>query len=526
MKKYIYLMVVAVSLISHSCYEDKGNYEYTSSKQVTVEPFEKDYSRITLKQMLNIEPVIKNEMKGDTYEYLWTAYPKVKPDQENDKGFKIDTLSTERNLNYLVTLKPGKYTICFRLTNKSKNDLGLFTTSELNISTEFSEGIYVLKELGGNSEIDFVNNNGEVSPDLMSKSLGESLKGKPISLSYLASMSYLDEMSSLYVEGRFVFPVSEDDMAMISTDDVTKLRGYEEMFYSVPFQKEQPYCFYPGVYYGVGHHSSKGIYADPQWAIWGMMGSGLFSPKGKFIDDLNYELHFNTILGAQGTMAFDVKNGRFILIDGGASVGLFDDTKSLVKYTGIKEKLLFMGSSVVGDSYGYAIFENTATSERSLYLMDPLDLSSGEAPSTTIQPIPSSLKFSKATYFATCRKGASIIYFVSENKLYAYNVSSKTEQELSITGLPSYDAITYFDTMYSEIGASDKHYNYFIVGTTKGSTYTVSIYDMIGGIPSGASKRSFSGTGKVHTLQLVDPIKRDAPNFGDGTARAAMSISY
>lgn len=519
-------MLIAVSLISHSCYEDKGNYDYTSSKQVTVEPFEKSYSRVTFKQTLDIKPDIKNEIAGDSYEYLWTAYLKVKPDMENDKGFRVDTISTERNLNYAVALKPGKYTLSFRLTNKSKKELGLVTTTELNVSTEFSEGVYILKEIGGNTEIDFVNNSGEVSSDLLNRFIGGSLKGKPVSLSYLASMSYLDKESSLYVEGRFVFPVSEDDMAMISTDDISKLRGYEEMFYSVPFQKEQPYCYYPGVYYGVGYNSSKGIYADPQWAIWGMMSSGTFAPKGKYVDDLNYELHFNTIFGAQGTMAFDVKNGRFIHVDGGSVVMLYDDSNSSVKYTGIKDKLLFMGSSVVGDSYGYAIFENSTTSERSLYLMNPLDLSSGEAPSTTIQKIPSTLKFATATHFATCRKGGTIIYFVSENKLYAYNVMSKTEELLSLSGISSYDSITYFDTMYSEIGDSEKHYNYFIIGTVTGNAYTVSIYDMVGGIPSGAPKRSFSGTGKVHTLQLVDPIKREAPNFGDGTARAAMSISY
>lgn len=526
MKKYIYLMLVAVTLIFHSCYEDKGNYDYTSSKQVTVEPFEKSYSKITFKQTLEITPDIKNEMAGDSYEYLWTAYPKVKPEFENDKGFKIDTISTERNLNYEVALKPGKYTVSFRLINKSKKELGLVTTTVLNVTTEFSKGVYLLKEIGGNAEIDFINDRGEVLPDLMSKSIGEPLKGKPVSLSYIPCMSYLDKENGLFVEGSFVFPISEDDMAMISTDDVTKLRGYEEMFYSVPFQKEQPYCFYLGNYYGIGHHSNKGIYADPQIAYWGMLGSGMFAPKGKYVDDMNYELHFNTIFGAQGTMAFDVKNGRFIHIDMSATVGLFNDLNSSVKYTGIKDRLLFMGSSVVGDSYGYAIFENSATSQRSLYLMNPLDLSSGIAPSTTIQTIPSTLKFAKATHFATCRKGAAIIYFVSENKLYAYNVLSKTEELLSLAGITSSDSITYFDTMYSEIGESEDHYNYFIIGTVASNTYTVSIYDMVGGIPSGTPKRRFSGTGKVHTLQIVDPIKRSGPDFGGDGVRSATSISY
>ena len=91
------------------------------------------------------------------------------------------------------------------------------------------------------------------------------------------------------------------------------------------------------------------------------------------------------------------------------------------------------------------------------------------------------------------------------------NPDNGSTQELTFQSLPAGD-ITYFQTMFNITSDPDSpnYLNSFIIGTTEGGRYTVSQYNMIGGIPvrNQGPVNSFSGDGKVKTVQFANQTKK------------------
>lgn len=83
-----------------------------------------------------------------------------------------------------MELKIGSYTVVCEVTHKAS---GYFTTAtfNLNVTSDFSQGFYVLKETAdGNTELDFYNHlKKTTNNDLLAKVLEAPLAGEPRNLS-------------------------------------------------------------------------------------------------------------------------------------------------------------------------------------------------------------------------------------------------------------------------------------------------------------------------------------------------------
>ena len=104
---------------------------------------------------------------------------------------KIDTLSQEKDLDWIVSADPGIYRLVFEYRDK-QNGIANYIESELIIESKYFRGWYVMKQNGETTDIDFF------SPDfqntgLIQKSRGEALTGRPRSLGYIGDYAYMDE---------------------------------------------------------------------------------------------------------------------------------------------------------------------------------------------------------------------------------------------------------------------------------------------------------------------------------------------
>ncbi len=138
MKKYSYCILL-MALCLFSCVEDEGNYDLNPVNRVTIEGLDEDgYSVMSNVDVLNIDAnvigTINEKNDADAYEYQWVI--------KNSEG-KRDTVSTDRVLNYEVTLAPGTYTLYFEVYDKT-SELKWSEYTYISVSTEMSRGFLIL----------------------------------------------------------------------------------------------------------------------------------------------------------------------------------------------------------------------------------------------------------------------------------------------------------------------------------------------------------------------------------------------
>lgn len=141
MKYRNYLFVLSLLLIGISCAKDKGNYDYSSLNDVTINEFNKGEPYIrTIGKIVEIEPDMKFKLVKDenAFSYLWIIGK--------------DSVSTQRNLNYTIPdgSACGKLECSYVVENKS-NGMKYFQRFIINVVNPFNFGYYILCKGSDNS---------------------------------------------------------------------------------------------------------------------------------------------------------------------------------------------------------------------------------------------------------------------------------------------------------------------------------------------------------------------------------------
>ena len=111
-----------------------------------------------------------------------------------------------------------------------------------------------------------------------------------------------------------------------------------------------------------------------------------------------------------------------------------------------------------------------------------------------------------------------MIYFVTDGKLYSYNINEKKETELTLQGLGAGEEIVYLRNRYWTGGTKD--FNYLAVGTHSGDRYKVYFYELQGATPTGVPVRILEGEGKVASVHYV------TTEFDAITSRTDYPLSF
>lgn len=140
--------VWGIILLSASCYDDQGNYDYNWITEVEVDKLPDRVEVVG--DILNIQPTLtfinKEEKQSTTedYSYLWIAVTR------NSR----DTIGRELNLNYRITLAPGTYQVEFQACDLH-NDVSWMQKFSLKVMVELPEGWLFLQDKADQAELAF-----------------------------------------------------------------------------------------------------------------------------------------------------------------------------------------------------------------------------------------------------------------------------------------------------------------------------------------------------------------------------------
>ena len=198
MKKWLIILGV---LLSVSCFDDKGNYDYADLGEVTIEGIATDrwYELFAYSDTLKIPVKITSTRYTngeEPYTYAW-KFTKLNAPTMDEQDNPIDyTISREKNLAYVPAFSAGDYNCFFVVTDTI---LGLQKKVDffVRLRTAVSEGWMILCEENGEARLDWVMNLTE-KEDRISRNVwadNELKLGKP----YAIFSAYFLRGSNRYV---------------------------------------------------------------------------------------------------------------------------------------------------------------------------------------------------------------------------------------------------------------------------------------------------------------------------------------
>ncbi|SKB70294.1 PKD-like family protein [Sphingobacterium nematocida] len=143
-KLYTIHFFVIVFLLG-SCSKDLGNYSYHDINEVNIAGLEQSYTAVFKSDTIRISPTLVFSEDTDTpdrYTYEWKL---VKSTPTTDLDWKGTIISTERDLDYLVSAVPGSYSIYYKVKDK-ETSVTWTTRTVLNVTTQTATGFLLIGE--------------------------------------------------------------------------------------------------------------------------------------------------------------------------------------------------------------------------------------------------------------------------------------------------------------------------------------------------------------------------------------------
>ncbi|WP_437918096.1 PKD-like family lipoprotein [Sphingobacterium sp. LRF_L2] len=495
MKKYLSIIIpLLCNFLIISCYKDKSNYNYTEVDNIVIAGIEAEYSQITGADTLTINPIIQTTHDTTNFEYTWLLY---------DKDNNIDTIGKQRNLSFPIVKAPGEFKLLYFAKDK-KTNLVANVTANLEVSSVYSKGHYILKETSdGNTDIDLLQDGGDLVSDILLKSQGATMNGKPRSLGILYNKPIIDPETLGKTTANCMGIITHNARVnILRVADMAKLGDHSSMFFA-EVENDVPYKFYTNYIYSV-YLSSTGTYSV------GGSGTGIYgSPTNSSISGASDQWAF--VEASLGFMYWDESNRRILYNNYGSTTS----TLTSVNYptSNLNYDCLHMGNYF---GMVYILFKDRSDASK-VYLYKVTGSSPFSVPSvTSVTEIPQNSKLKTATYFANNAKTAQLIYFVASNKLYAYDITTNSEMEVSPQGLPENETITYISNRYNYYTSPKQ--DYLTIATYLNGEYKILMYNIVGGLPYGNAARITSGKGKVkethYMLSTFSSVYEGSPSYG------------
>lgn len=485
-------MLAVMPWVFSSCYSDDSSLGDPSSVQsieITDIPAQSVISYVG--NILSITPEITTDYPESDLQYTWYLYV---ANSFDGAGFRDMEIGHERTLNYEVNLASGAYVIVLEVKSLTTG-YARYTRTSLNVSTEFSNGFYILKEVdGGQTELDMVSDNG-LSSNLITKVSGEPMRGTPVSLAVMYMQQYVNPDTKEMGVSNMLNIFTTADYRAYRTEDMQQTFDHSTICYAGEANDDVYYNISNGANYGF-LMSKKGISSKR------MQGANILS-TGKFslpaIDD-EVTKHIQMLSCGRMGMAYwsNLKHG-IRRTDNNCSYA----TDVTSDPTGQEQCLASGINRIGGVETIWFLSEDKSAGKRYLYRI------TGMGALTEKKELSASLHLSKASVVAACGGSASYIYSVDNGKLYAYGWANDTEVEVALLGVTeSIDFVT--NQWFWVAGFGDTSYNFdnLIVGVHSGSNYKLYFFDsLVGGIPTKEAYHTASGTGRVKCIRRVTPVQ-------------------
>lgn len=208
-------------LLVAACTEDKGNYDYVPLNELTLEGMEVTY-QVEKDSAFAITMTITGEAGffEANYDFLWYAWNSL------DEESIPDTLSYEKDLDMVMSLPIGEYTLRYVVTEK---ETGVYYAAEADLSVinSFSKGVVALSRIeGGDSDLTFINSVNTVTKHAYKEAnAGVSAGNGPIGIYYLGGT---------YGTKNVLLISTEEKQMTVEPADFTDYRSLAGWFYIEP----------------------------------------------------------------------------------------------------------------------------------------------------------------------------------------------------------------------------------------------------------------------------------------------------
>ena len=493
MRKITYLLLAFFASLQ-ACIEDEGNYVYEDLVRLSVDSLQKSYQIRSMIDHLTIKPNITSS--GD-YNCCWMLYS-----LSDLANINVDTISQEKELNYLVTEPSGAYRLTLCVTDNQTGD-ALYTSAEVNIATVYNDGWYVLKEINEATDMDMFTLEDEKMENLFLNLFDSHMDGIPMDFSYTPAYTYVDKESIKHYNERILWVCSDQNVYMLKLADMALIYEHDELFYGdipndipyhVSFGASRSYYLYM---------SSAGIFflhsASPSSGRFGLPAS---LENGYALNPLSYNMNNSTVF-------YDDKNCRFIAMNNG-NLRAFSDEDSEENIPAFVPNNLNCDVLMLDRTMnlGFAILKERTTGELLVLELTP---SSHDSYSPTFSnPInanhsvrlPASHAMSSATHFAL-NHNMAYIYYTDGSRICLYDLYTHSIKENLIT-LNANEKISFLKHLHwnPSKNKDEDEFEYLVIGTTHGDEYTLHFYDLFAGEPNKEVK-TLSGTGKIKDVQFI-----------------------
>ena len=494
MKRIICGIFVAVSVFLVSCYDDKGNYDYTTIENIVMTGMESEYSVVAPFDTLRISPQFAGK---ENYDCLWTLFPVAAVDAVPD------TLSTLPDLEYPVVHEPNTYTLVLTVISKLNGDTQYFT-SQVNVRSEFSVGCYILKEIEGGTDIDLYSPEFELAGNILHGMSGR-VAGRPLSFAVCNDQTYLDEDGILNQFVKTVWICSDEDVRMLRLDNMDPIYDIHSMFVEEP-EGEQPRNLFALGNSAMGYLSNNGYY-DMQLIVMGTNKFGLpLSVRNASAGaPTNASGAHSILLGRNYCMFYDELNCRFLLVKN-ARMYCFLDTDitgvPTISPNNMNADLVYMGKT---GSNGLALLENRTDHTRQLYRLETSEYDNTNnylySPLLEVEDVTSMSNMTNASVFGH-NESFPYLYYANGSQLYMYDYSTKSEQSISLPEISG--NITYIKDLTTDFFTGED-VEYFVVATEENGNYAIHFYQMLAGKPNlSADTHVITGEGSVKSIIMVE----------------------
>lgn len=502
----IYVIAILLVIVATSCFKDEGNYAYNEIGDITVSNMETSYLAYSyVGDVLKISPLVETAYADMKYEwYIWKGTGSsfiVDESQEQE----MELIGEEKDLSYEVNLEPDDYTLLFKATSET-NGFAAMQTATLEVSTRFLRGFYILKETAdGNTELDLHYQDGMPLIENVLETTGQSpLSGAPLAMGTVYMQGYIDEESNTVETCNSIFVTTDaKNLRFYNSEDMSVIHDNTDIAYGGLEGDVVPYIAYTAD--NLYNHllTNKGLYTVMNGAM-GMPSSAYaYVAGGGKGGSLFATPCWTSIFGMDinVTLLWDEQNHSINCWD---SYGFFTPNENGFSMEGMT---CLMCGFTKSNSKAYLLCENEQ-GDRCLFEIGVDDMAYQLVIEQKID-LQASFRLAQSNLFTVNADNASYLYYIYDNKLYAYSLANNTELETPfyLDGIAADEEIVYLS--YQSVNCfadaeAGTNFTHLMVGTQKDDTYHLYMYNIAGGEPQ-ALVRTITGTGTLKSVAYVTP---------------------
>lgn len=500
MKKNIFPAIALAFLVS-SCYEDVGNYDYTEAETITISGIDASYDRIAAVESISIDPTVTSTDPNASFDYFWAIY------ETNVQGYAptLDTLNHTRELDVIVTQEAKKWVLVFGAKN-TNTGLTKTVTADLNVSTTFTTGWFVLKDDGTDADIDQLLTPDTIVPTLLASDVysnmnGQKLQGKAKLLSFISSYKSFVADPNKVGNTRTLVAISEEDISFTYLNTMKEIRGFDEFCFETPARRDVGFFGY-----SAGQASYYVMNDGQLHNIYNMSSNvGAFNiPATKDATTATYHLSDYAATSIAASLYFDEQSSSFMthLMGQSTMTAVGDATTTNMSATNTNKDLMYLGVTAAYGTMPHVAVMRDKTKPNQVI-------------TSIITGTYAKLSFKNDTVASTSKllNGTNItnsldervIYFKNGSEVWSRNLANGYEQ-LQFTAAAGEEITMIRHRKYTT--ASDKTYihNYVIIGTADSSgNYKLRFFRKTGGNLNAEPDFTIEGEGRAKDILFISP---------------------